>query len=70
MALLWLNTACYLMQDLIFALEARPDLIFDAASHPTFPAMKQTQFTCGEPYYKKSMLKTYEKVILRTFSDM
>ena len=39
----------YYMQDLIFALNARPDLIFESAIQPAFSALKPTELTCARP---------------------
>ena len=44
------------MQDLIFTLIARPDLIFESVIHPAFSALKPSQLTCVRPYYKRTML--------------
>ena len=53
--IIWLSNICYLMQDLIFATEARPDLIF-WCSHPAHLSFHKTyRWTCGRPYYKRVM---------------
>ena len=56
--IIWFSIEYYCMQDLIFALYARLDLIFESAIQPTFSAMKQTELTCGRPYCKRAMLWT------------
>ena len=53
--IIWFIIVSYCLQDLIFALDARPDLIFESAIQPAFSALKQTDLTCGRPYYKRAM---------------
>ena len=50
-------------QDLIFALDAWPDLIFESAIQPTFAALKRTEVACVRPYHKRAIAQ------LMTFSE-
>ena len=45
----------YNKQGLIFACNARADLIFEPAIQPVFSDLKLTDLTCGRPYYKRAM---------------
>ena len=46
------------MQDLIIALDALLDQIFEPAIQPSFSALKQTGLSCGRPFHKRSMVLT------------